>query len=218
MNRLGTLAFAALLTGLSATPAAGQADLGLKAGVGLSDLVVGGVGINSQERRRGFAAGASVTLPVSGPLAVRFEGSYLQKGATFSLIQIGDVTLSLDYVQLAALAQANVPLGGSRRSLYFLAGPAIARETSCWVRIVSALQPISQEGSCSGEELRTPTRAVDFAVSGGAGVRLFVTGRTGLSIEFLYTHGLRSVYGGELNWTGHNRAMTVEAGLTVRIG
>lgn len=218
MTRFRIFSFAALLTGVTTIPTAGQVDLDVKVGVSMSDLEVSGVGINSQEGRRGVVAGASLTLPVSGPFALRFDGSYLQKGATFSLIQIGDVSLSLDYLQLAALVQASVPLGGARGSLYFLAGPAIARETSCRVRIVSALQPITQMGNCTGEELRTPTKAVDYAVSGGAGVRLAVTRRVGLSLEFLYTRGLRSIYAGELGWTGHNRAMTVEAGVTLPVG
>lgn len=218
MNRLRPFAFAALLAGLAAIPAAGQVDLGVKAGASLSDLVVSGVGVNSQEGRRGFVASAALTLPVTGPLALRLEGSYLQKGATFSLIQIGDVTLSLDYVQLAALGKASVPLGGSRSSLYLLAGPAIAWETGCDVTIVLVLQPVTQTGTCAGEELRTPTKPVDFAVSGGAGVLLSLTGTMGLSLEFLYTRGLRSIYDGELGWTGHNRAMTVEGGVTFRVG
>ena len=218
MTRLRILSFAALLTGPATNPVAGQVDLDARVGVSLSDLEVSGVGINSQEGRRGIVASASLTLPVSGPFAVRFAGSYLQKGATFSLIQIGDVSLSLDYLQLAALARASLPLGVARGSLYLLAGPAIARETSCRVRIVSPLQPIIRSGTCTDEELRTPTKAVDFAVSGGAGVRLAVTGRVGLSLEFLYTRGLRSIYGGELGWTGHNRAMTLEAGVTFPAG
>lgn len=218
MTRLRVLFFTALLTGLAALPTVGQVNLGVKAGVSLSDLVVSGVGINSQEGRQGFVASASLTVPVSGPLALRFEGSYLQKGATFSLIQIGDVSLSLDYVQLAALAEASVPLGGPRSTLYFLAGPAISRETSCNVTIVSPLQPVTLMGTCTEEALRTPTHAVDFAVSGGAGVQLSMTGRMGLSLEFLYTRGLRSIYAGELGWTGHNRAVTVEAGVTFPIG
>lgn len=218
MTRLRILSFAALLTGVTTIPTAGQVDLDVKVGVSMSDLEVSGVGIDSQEGRRGVVASASLTLPVSGPFALRLEGSYLQKGATFSLIQIGEVSLSLDYVQLAALAKASIPLGGARSVLYFLAGPAIARETSCRVRIVPQLQPVTLEGTCTEERLRTPTKAVDFAVSGGAGIRLSVTARAGLSLEFLYARGLRSVYGGELGWTGHNRAMTLKAGLTFPVG
>ena len=210
--------FVVLLAGLAADPATGQVTLGVKAGASMSDLVVSGVGVNSQEGRNGFTGGASLTLPVPGPIALQLEASYLQKGATFSLLQLGDVDLWLDYVQVAALAKARLPIGGSRTSVYLLAGPAIAWEKSCDVTITLVLQPIIQMGNCEDEEVRTRTKNVDFAVSGGAGVLLGVTGGMGLSLDVLYTRGLRSIYDGELDWTGHNRAFSVQAGLVFRIG
>lgn len=218
MTHIKTLTVTALAMGLAASPAAGQFTFGVNAGASLSDLTVSGVGINSQEGRRGILAGASLTLPVSGPLGLRLEGSYLQRGATFSLVQIGDVALSLDYVQVAALGRASLPLGGSRSSLYLLAGPVIAWETSCEVTITPVLQPIVQMGGCDEEALKTPTKNVDFAVSGGAGILLSLTGGMGLSLDVLYTHGLRSIYDGELGWTGHNRAVSVQAGLVFSVG
>ena len=208
----------ALLAALAASPVTGQVTLFVHAGASLSDLAVSGVGVNGQEGRRGWTGGASLAVPGPGPFALQLEGSYLQKGATFSLVQLGDVELSLDYVQVAALARASFPLGGSRSSVYLLAGPAIARETGCHVTITLALQPITQMGDCDDEVVRTLTKTVDFAVSGGAGVLLAVTAGMGMSLEFRYTRGLRSMYDGELDWTGYNRAMVVRAGLAFSIG
>ena len=208
----------ALVTCLAAGPVTGQVNFGVKAGRSLSDLTVDGVGVYSQEGRRGISAGVMMTLPVSGALDLQLEGSYVPKGATFTLLQLGEVGLRLEYLQLSALAKAHVRFGGSRSSLYVLAGPTIARETSCEVTVVAVLQPITQVGSCDGEELYTPTKDLDFALTGGAGVLFAVTGRMGLTLDVLYAHGLRSIYGGELEWTGYTRSATIQAGLLFSAG
>ena len=123
MVRIRSPYFIALLAGFAASPAAGQVTLGVRAGASLSDLVVSGVGVNSQDGRRGFASGASLSLPVSGPFALRLEGSYVPKGATFTLVQLGDVGLRLDYVELSALARAGFQIGRSRGSPVPARGP-----------------------------------------------------------------------------------------------
>ena len=218
MIRHKVLLLTALLVGLATVPAAGQLKFGVKADASLSDLVLTGVEVNGQEERRGFVAGASLILPVSGPLGLQVEGSFVQKGATLSILQLGDVRYTLDYVQLAALGRASLPLGGSRSSLYLLAGLMIAWETSCEATVTFVLQPITETARCDDERLNTPSKAADFAVAGGAGGQLAVTGRMGLSLDVLYTYGLRSIYAGELDRTAHNRAIAAQAGLIFPIG
>ena len=80
MVRHKVLLLTALLVGLATVPSAGQVKIGVKAGASLSDLVLTGVEVNGQEARRGFVAGASLILPVSGPLGLQVEGSFVQKG------------------------------------------------------------------------------------------------------------------------------------------
>ena len=99
-----------------------------------------------------------------------------------------------------------------------LAGPVIAWETSCEATVTFVLEPIAETARCDDERLNTPSKAADFAVAGGAGAQLAVTGRMGLSLDVLYTCGLRSIYAGELDRTAHNRALTVQAGLVFPIG
>lgn len=218
MTRFRALYLSALFAGLSAGPAAGQATLGVNVGASRSDLIFTGIEINDREARKGVVAGASLTMPVSEPLGLRIEGSFVQKGATLTFRQLGDVEYTIDYVQLSVLGKANLPLGGSRTSLYLLAGPVIAWETTCEATVTIVLQQISETSTCDDERLETPSKPVDFAVAGGAGVQVAVTGRVGLSLELVYTYGLRSIYAGELDRTSRNRAMTVQAGAVLPIG
>lgn len=179
---------------------------------------VTGLQILGQESRKGIAAGASATLALSGSLGLRLEGSYVQRGATWSDGKLGDVSARVDYAQLSALGSVSMPLAGSQISLHLLAGPAVARELSCEVKVEYALQPITLAGKCTDEETSNPTHAIDVGVVGGASVQVGLAGRTALSLEFLYTYGLRSIYAGELDRTVHNRAMTIQGGLVFPIG
>ena len=80
MTCFRALYLSALFAGLAASPAPGQVTVGVKAGASLSDLIFTGIEINDREARRGFVAGASLTVPVSGPLGLKFEGSLCRGG------------------------------------------------------------------------------------------------------------------------------------------
>ena len=218
MPRLPTLSLYALVAVFAAGPAAGQVTLGVSAGLSSSMVSLTGLNVQGEESRNGFAAGASLTLPLSQSLGLRLEGSYVPRGVTWSDPKLGDVSVRVDYVQLSALGRVSIPLVGSRISLQLLAGPAIAREMSCEVQVDYALQPITLAGKCTDEATYNPTHAMDVGVVGGAGVQMGVMGRMGLSLDFLYTYGLRSIYAGELDRTVHNRAMSLQAGLVFPVG
>jgi len=218
MTRFRPVFLGALFAGLAAGPAAGQATLGVKAGASLSDLVFTGIEIDEREARRGLVAGASLTLPLWEPLGLRIEGSFVQRGATLTFLQLGDVEYTIDYVQLSVLGMASLPLGGSPSSLYLLAGPVIAWETSCEATVTIALQQIHETSTCDDERLATPSKPVDLAVAGGAGVQVAIAGRVALSLDLVYTYGVRSIYAGELDRTSHNRTTTVQAGVVFPAG
>jgi len=217
MTRHRALSLGILIAAQAASPAAGQVTLGVKAGSSLSDLVFTGIDIDDRKARRGFAAGVSLILPVSGPLGLQLESSFVQRGATLSLLQL-DAEYAIDYVQFSALARAVLPLGGSRSSLFLVVGPVVARETACDVTVTLVLQQTTETTTCDDERLGTPSKPVDFAIAAGAGAQLAVTGRMGVSLDVLYTYGVRSIYAGELDRTSHNRAMTVQAGVVFPIG
>lgn len=208
----------AMAAGLAAGPASGQVTLGVSAGRSMSELVVTGARIQGEQSRKGLTAGAWLTLPLPGLLGLRLEASYVQRGATWSDPLLGDVSALVDYVQLSALGRVSVPVVASRVSLHLLAGPAVARETSCEVEVKYVLQPITLSGKCTDEETYNPTHAIDVGVVAGVGAQLAVTEGMGLSLELLYIYGLRSVYAGEFERTVHNRALTVQAGLVFPIG
>ena len=162
-----------------------------------------------------------MTLPVFGNLGIQLGGSYVRRGSTFSILQLGDIIYELNYAEFSALAKARVPLMGERVSLHLLAGPTVGMEVSCEGTIVATLQPITIVDECAdegpGDTIDTPTTALDFGVAGGAGVEVRIVERVGLSLELLYTLGLRSIYDGPLDQTVKNRAMTVQAGLVFPI-
>ncbi len=218
LTRTRTLCLAALFAGLAANPSAGQISLGVKAGASLSDLVFGGIEINDRELRKGLVVGTALSLPVSGRLGLQLEGSFAQRGATLTFIQLGDVGYVLDYVQLSVLGRASLPLGSSRSSLFLLAGPVIAWETSCEATVTLVLSETTETATCDDERLNTPSKPVDYGVAGGAGVQLALAEAMHLSLDLLYTHGVRSIYAGELDRTSHNRATSVQAGLVFPIG
>lgn len=218
MSRPRILPVCALAAALSAGPATGQAAVGVHGGLSIARLALTGIEIQGERARRGMAAGASLTLPVSGRLGVRLEASFLQKGASWTDLKLGDVTAFVDYLQLAALGQVTLPLPTRRVSLHLLAGPAVARETGCEVKVEYALQPITLEGACTDEQTYNPTKPTDFSLVGGAGVQLEVARGVGVSLDFLYSHGLRSVYGGDLERSVHHRGVTLRAGLVLPVG
>ena len=74
----------------------------------------------------------------------------------------------------------------------------------------SPFQPIVSVEECDGERLNTPSTSLDFGVVGGVGTHFELADRVGLSLDLLYTLGLRSTYDGELDRAAKNRDITVQ--------
>ena len=209
-----------LAAALFADPATSQVAIGVHGGMSVPRLKLSGIDVRGEQPRTGPTAGASVTLPVRESLAVRLDVSFLRKGASWADQKLGDVTARVDYVQLTSLGKVSFPLYAPRVSLHLLAGAAVARETGCEVKVEYALHPITLEGECSDEEapVHIPTRATDFSLVGGAGVHLSATGGVAVSLDLLYSRGLRSMSAGERDWTVHHRGMRFQAGLAFSSG
>ena len=218
MNGLKSFMLPALLVLHATTPLAGQVTLAFKAGAGMSRIAFTGVELNEVEPRSGMTVGASLTVPVAPRIGIEFWGAFTQRGATVTISQLGELSYRLNYVQLSALGRATVPVNAERVSVHLFAGPAVGLETSCTGTFTSALQPIELADECDSDQLNTPSTSLDFGVVGGAGTHFALADRVGLSLDFLYTLGLRSTYAGELDRTARNRDMTVQAGLVLPIG
>ncbi len=220
MKRLRTVMhLVALFLLLAITPASAQVTLGLRAGASASTIALTDFYIDSQESRRGIQLGLSAAVPVSGMVSVALGADYLQRGSTATLLQLGDIEHTSEYLQFSALGSVSVPLAGSPLSLQLLAGPAAAWELSCERRTEFAVQPVTLLTDCDDPMSATSTRALDVGLLGGLGARLSPAGRTvALSLEVIYSHGLRSILESERDTTAKNRAMTVQAGLDFSIG
>ena len=218
MNGFKSFMLPTLLVLHAATPLAGQATLAFKAGAGTSRIDFTGVELNEVEPRWGMTAGVSVTVPLAPRIGFELWGAFTQRGATATIFQLGEISYRLNYVQLSALGKATVPVAADRVSVHLFVGPAAGLETSCTGRFTSALQAIELTDECDSDQLNTPSTSVDLAVVGGAGTQFALAPRVGLSLDVLYTLGLRSTYAGELDRTARNRDMTVQAGLVLPIG
>ena len=218
MNGLRSFWLSALLVLYSTPPLAAQTTLAFKAGAGMSRIAFSGVELDEEEPRAGVTVGASLTLPVSPRIGVEFWGAFTQRGATISIFQLAEISYRLNYVQLSAMGKATVPVIADRVSIHLFAGPATALETSCEGTVTSVLQPIVSVDECDGDRLNTPSKRLDFGVVGGVGTHFELADRIGLSLDLLYTLGLRSTYDGELDRTARNRDVTVQAGLVLPIG
>lgn len=209
----------ALFLLLAIAPASAQVTLGLRAGASASTITLTDFHIDSQEWRRGIQLGLSVAVPLRGMVSVALGADYLQRGSTGTLLQVGDVEHRSEYLQFSTLGSVSMPLAGSPLSLHLLAGPAAALELSCERETQLALQPVTLLTDCDDPMSATSTRALDLGLLGGLGARLAPTGGTvALSLEVIYSHGLRSILESERDTTAKNRAMTIRAGLDLSIG
>ena len=208
----------AALPMLAGPSAAAQVTLGIGVGASSSELIVTGLAIDSQEPRRGTALSVSVGVPVSGHLGVDFGAGYIRRGSTSTLLQLGDVDYRIQYLQFSALGRASAPVIGQRLSVHLLAGPALRLETSCEREARLVLHPITFLVECDDPEADSRTSAVDYAILAGAGARLAAGSRLGLRLDFIYSRGIRSFFESEMETTARNRALTLRAGLDLRIG
>ena len=202
----------AALIGLAAPSLTAQVALGVRAGASLSEFVVTGVVIEAEERRRGIMLGLTAAVPLHTRFGVEFGVSYVQRGSNSTLASV-NVDFWPNYLQASMLGTASAPVFGETLALRLLAGPALGRETSCKQETRFLLQPIVVLLECDDPESNPKTTTYDFGLVGGAGVRFSPAGRISLTLDLLYSHGLRSILDTELAQTAENRAFTLQAGL-----
>lgn len=208
---------AAVVLGLAAPSLGAQVALGVRAGPSLSEFVVTGVVIEEEEARRGVMLGLTASVPVRGRLGVEFGVSYVQRGSSSTLANV-NVDVWPNYLQASMLGTATAPVFGETLAVRLLAGPALAVETSCKQETRFVLQPIVLLLECDDPESNPKTTTFDFGLIGGAGVRFAPAARVTVTMDLLYSYGLRSILDTELAQTAENRAFTLQAGLDFPIG
>lgn len=191
---------------------------------GLSRATLSGSDADGEvNSRTGLKIGATLTVPVADRFGLQLGVAYAQKGARLSADLEGDLdlvgaalstTFKLDYIEVSALGKVGIPLGESSASMHLLAGPVVAFNTKSEANV-----PVF-----GTVDLGEAVRSTDFGLAAGIGAEMPVSEGMTLSIDALYTLGLRSIAKDtgdedlELGEGGKNRALTVQIGLGFPIG
>ena len=209
---------AASLLLLTAAPAASQLRIGVNGGLNFAS-----VDLSSEE---GFvpdfesvtrmSLGGSLEFPVTETWGVQLAGGYSQKGSQTQLTEDDltlDITLEMNYFELAALGVARFPLAGDRVSAQLLAGPALALEASCTMSTSATVSGSGVEISNSCDDADVLDRSTfDLGLAGGGGIEFGLTDALGLSVGALYTFGLLDVDKADSDTMKH-RALNLRVGL-----
>lgn len=200
----------AILTGSSAA----SAQFRLNGGLNLSSFF--GADVADSEGKRGLDLGASFSLLRIGPLQLRAEGYYRQKGARgaqdfqSAALQGGIAEIGIDYIEVPVLLRFDVPVPGRRLLPYLEAGPAFAWRIDCGISFDAATG--TNDSSCddlNGDNLEETLKEYEQGLVLGGGVDVPILGMGAINIDARYTRGLsRLTEDNEI----HNRAFSIMLG------
>lgn len=188
-----------------------QTSIGVKAGIGISDISVEDDG--SFDSRTAFIGGGFATIGLGETFFVQPELLYALKGASSDFEGV-EATIGLDYIEIPLLFGAQFGLGGSSVVPRVFAGPAVAFETGC--KISGEEGGVSVELDC--EEAEIQTKSVDFGLVFGAGLAIPLGGFE-LILDGRYDLGLTNIDDSEFeSASAKNRAWQFMAGVGFPVG
>ncbi len=174
------------------------------------------------DSRMGITAAVGLTRPLSGSVALRIGGAYVQRGHKMSgkivdprlrdrIHTDGDnftITRKLHYLELSALAQPTfslgTPMGERSVSFHLLAGPALGILMRCSIQV----------GGETDECAEDVWAAMDLGVLAGAGIQM---GR--FRLDATYVLGIMDLNADSEDDDGwgsvKNRSMTLRAGFVI---
>jgi hypothetical protein len=185
------IAAAFVVTAQAAAAQTGPLQIGPAAGVAITTFV--GSDADDADSRTSPYFGASVVYhPVLAMLGFESGVYYVQKGAS-TRFEGATGTLKLTYIEIPLLLRLGMNLQNSAIRPYAALGGSIGFNTGCSVE--AAFGGVSVSFDCDDPEMEgeLAVRAVDFGISGGAGVDIPVGMRGVLTPSLRYTHGLTSV-------------------------
>ncbi|TVP56452.1 MAG: PorT family protein [Gemmatimonadales bacterium] len=207
-----------LLLLASTSPASAQ--LGIRGGVNLTDLVGGGV--EQSENRTGLSFGAGYDLLTVGPVSVGPEIFYAQRGAdAFVLSPTGEAPsfegpaeVALEYIEIPITARVRLPTMG-RLVPYLMGGPVFGWNLECSVTVdagAGGAQP-SCDDLLSREGFESKVREYEqgFFLGGGVGLS-FLEGIGNLTLEARFIEGLSRLGEGDEGPEVKNRAFSLMLG------
>ena len=196
MNRIHIVAAAALIAGLSATPAKAQEGgslfLGVAAGGSYSGLR-GDYFSSSSEARNyqwGFVGGATFEAYFKRDFSIKVDALYTQKGAGGIPDGVNNIDLNLAYIDAPVMLNFNVPLS-YKWSVAFYTGISVGFNLSCDLS--------SSDGSstsCTDSEESPDPKSTEIAWPFGLGIEYWPSGRTGnyLAFDVRYVYGISSAF------------------------
>ena len=219
MPRLPLLLIAAPLLGLTPAPTAAQVKLGVTGGLNLASVSVSSESgfVPDFESVTRLALGVSATIPLSETWGLQLAGGYSERGTMYTFAENGadvESTLKMDYIELAALGTANLPVSGERVSAHLLAGPVLALESSCRWHSQATLRGTDYEAS---EDCDFNRSNYDLGLAGGGGIEIGLSDALGVSLGVLYTFGLLDMDKADHDSLKH-RVAAVRVGLVYSVG
>lgn len=207
------LTVSAACLAILASGSSASAQFRLNGGMNLSSFL--GNDVAESADKRGLDLGGSFGLLRVGPVQLRAEGYYRQKGARSAqyvqdaALQGGIAEIGIDYVEVPVLLRVDLPLGG-RLFPYLEAGPAFAWRIDCSISFDAGTG--TSEPSCDdldGDNLEETLKEYEQGLVVGGGIDIPVLGAGAINIDARYTRGLsRLTEHNEI----HNRAFAVMLG------
>ena len=165
-------------------------QLGLKAGLNIAN--VGGSDADnlvsedesiSLDSKTGFEGGIFFIYQFSNMFAIQPEVYYSMKGATYSEGG-GELTLSLDYIEVPLLFKLLIPIQSSNVRPAVFVGPSVGFNSTANVKI-------EFDGESDELDLKDETTSTEFSLVFGGGVG-FGVGNNEVGVEIRYILGLNS--------------------------
>jgi hypothetical protein len=166
-------------------------QLGLKAGLNIAN--VGGSDADkliseneeiSLDSKTGFEGGLFFMYQFNQMFAIQPEAYYSMKGATYSEGN-GELTLSLDYIEVPLLFKLLIPIQGSNFRPTVFVGPSVGFNSTSNVKAEVDGETILDM------DLKDETTSTEFSLVFGGGIGFGVGGNE-LGIEIRYILGLNS--------------------------
>ena len=196
MKRIQVALAAALIAGLSATPAMAQQGgslfLGLAAGGSYSGLRGDFFSSDSKVRayQWGFVGGATFEAYFKKNVSIKVDALYTQKGAGGIPDGLNNIDLNLAYIDVPVMLNFNVPLS-YKWSVAFYTGISVGFNVSCDLS--------SSDGSsisCTDSEEDLDPKSTEIAWPFGLGIEYWPSGRAGnyLAFDLRYVYGISSAF------------------------
>ena len=195
MNRTRILAAAAASVLLLPTPqVSAQVGIALTGGVNFASMsVAGNTDISGVRGVKRFSLGMTTTIPLSRNFGIELGGARSQKGGRLDAADEGrPVIVHMAHNEFTLMGRATLSLAEEGIRAYLSAGPSVAWESSCELRIgTTPAGPPWEVRPCRTDDFRDR----DFGLAGGVGIEVSLSTALGIALGVGYVHGLRDLAG-----------------------